>query len=111
MMDMRIIRVIISKHYKNKRNKRDRIIKECLGGDGRVVDSFIIDKGHEHGKERHDVTNNGIIIIYNAESNKLVTRLIARPSQIKRYYKNIGRKPPTWLVNLAQHHKELNYNR
>lgn len=101
---------MVSKHYKAQRNERDKFIKEHLGGDGKVIDSFILDKGHIHGKEKHDVTENGIIVIYNAETNKLVTRLIAREWQIKRLYNNVGREPPQWLVDLARYHESLGYN-
>lgn len=32
-------------HYKRKRYKREKLIKKYLGGDGNVVDSFVVDKG------------------------------------------------------------------
>ena len=101
---------MVSAHYKNKRYKREKFINKHLNGDGKVVDSFIIDKGHKNGLERHEITENGIIIVYNAETNKLVTKLIAREWQIKRYYNNVGREPPKWLIYLAQYHESLCYN-
>ena len=102
---------MVSKHYKNKRYKREKFINRHLHGDGKVIDSFFVDKGHIKGAERHEITENGVILIYNAASNKLVTKLVARPQQIKRYYKGIGREPPQWLIYLAQYHESLNYNR
>lgn len=102
---------MVSKHYKSKRYKREKFIDRYLNGDGKVIDSFIVDKGHTMGLERHDITDNGIIIIYNAESNRLVTKLIARSSQIQRYYHNSDREPPLWLLNLCRWHESLNYNK
>lgn len=102
---------MVSRHYKSKRYKREKFIDEHLNGDGKVIDSFIVDKGHEKGLERHDITENGIIIIYNAASNKLVTKLVARPQQVERYYLNSGREPPEWLLSLCRWHEELGYNR
>ena len=102
---------MISKHYKSKRYKREKFIDEHLGGDGKVIDSFIVDKGHPMGAERHDITENGIIVIYNAQSNKLVSKLIARRNQIKRYYYNSGREPPSWLLELCDWHEDLHYNK
>lgn len=102
---------MVSNHYKNKRYKREKFIDEYLNGDGKIIDSFIVDKGHEKGLERHCITENGIIIIYNATSNKLVTKLVARPQQVERYYRNSGREPPEWLLNLCRWHEELGYNR
>lgn len=102
---------MVSKHYKDKRYKREKIIKKYLNGDGKVIDSFIIDKGHKNGLERHDITENGVILIYNVTSGKLVSKLIARPHQIKRYYTDSDRKPPQWLLDLCLWHQSLNYNR
>lgn len=102
---------IISSHYKNKRYKRENLIKKYIHGDGKVIDSFIIDRNHIKGLERHEITENGIILIYNAESNLLVSKLIARPQQIKRYYENTGREPPYYLMYLAKWHEDLGYNK
>ena len=76
---------MVSNHYKRQRYKREKFIHKCCNGDGKIIDEFIVDKGHKDGLERHCVTDTGIIIIYNAVSGKLVSKLIARPNQIKRY--------------------------
>lgn len=104
---------MVSKHYLDQRNEREKFIEEHLGGDGKVVDSFVVDKGHKNGEERHDITDNGIIIVYNAASQKLVSKLIARPQQIKRYYEHTGREPPKEykkILELARQHVNLGYN-
>ena len=97
-------------HYKNQRYKREKIINECLCGDGNVIDSFIVDRQHKDGKETHCVTDTGLIIVYNLESKKLVTKLIARPNQLKKLYRSVGKRAPKWLLDLAQLHKILDYN-
>ena len=102
---------MVSKHYREQRNKRERFIKKYLNGDGKIIDTFIVDKGHKNGPERHEITENGIIIIYNASSGELITKIIAREGQLKRYYKNTGREPPSWLLSLCRWHTQLNYNR
>ena len=99
-----------SKHYKKKRYKRQKIIDKMLNGDGYIIDGFVIDKGHKDGLEVHSITDTGIIIIHNYHTGKLVTKLIARPQQIERYYKDIGSQPPKWLLDLAQWHTDLRYN-
>lgn len=104
---------MVSKHYQGQRSERERFIEECLGGDGKVVDSFIVDKGHKDGIERHEITDNGIIVIYNVVTNKLCSKLIARPHQIKRYYQSTGRRYPKGykrILALAEEHKNLGYN-
>ena len=102
---------MVSKHYKNQRNKREKLIEDRLNGDGNIVDTFIIDKGHKDGVERHCITENGIIIIYNAVTNKLVTKLIAREGQIRRYYEGTNKDPPLYLIDLARWHEEMGYNK
>ncbi len=100
---------MVSKHYRRKRSEREKFINEHFKDDY-IVDEFVVDKGHPHGAERHCITSNAIIIIYNLNSGKLVTKLIAREGQIKRYYYNSGREPPLYLVKLAKQHKSLGYN-
>ena len=100
-----------SKHYNKKRYKRQRLINRYINGDGHVIDSFEIDKGHKNGKEIHSITDTGLIIISNKETGKIVTKLIARPNQIKRYYKNSNKNPPQCVMVLAEWHMSLGYNR
>ena len=103
---------MVSKHYQGQRNKRERFIDEHFKDDY-IVDEFIVDRGHPHGAERHCITNSGIIIIYNVNSGKLVSKLIARPQQIKRYYENSGKEHPLEYENilkLAREHNISGYN-
>lgn len=95
-----------SEHYYYDRQERERLIETI--GIGEIVDTFIIDKGHKNGPERHVLTSTGIIIIYNAYTDKLVTKLIARMGQIKRYYEN--GKAPKELISVAKRNQEMGYN-
>lgn len=88
-----------SKHYKEDRRIREQHIKEI--GYGEPVASFIVDRGHENGPEIHEITTTGIINIYNQRTKKLVTKLIARPGQIKRYFTNGN--APTELIQKARY--------
>lgn len=103
-----------TKHYKNKRYKREKFINTHLYDDGYIIDGFVVDRGHKDGLEVHSITDNGVIIIHNMFSGKLITKLIARPQQIKRYYESTGREPPLEYKNilqLARWHQSLGYNR
>lgn len=104
---------MVSKHYLSNRNEREKFIDEHFKNDY-VIDEFVVDRGHPNGAERHCITNNAIIIVYNLNSGKLCTKLIARPQQIKRYYENSGREPPLEYENilkLALEHTILGYNK
>lgn len=106
-------RSIVSNHYKYKRTDREDFIKEHLGGDGNIIDGFVVSKNHPQGDEVHSLTDNGIIIIHNIKSGNLVTKLIARPNQIKRYYESSGREPPQEyedVLKLAKQHEILGYH-
>lgn len=105
---------MITQHYKNNRCNRENFINEYLGGDGYIIDGFVVDKGHKMGLECHSITENGIIIIHNYHSDALITKLIARPHQIMRYYEHTKRQPPTEyesVLELARLHEKLGYNK
>ena len=95
-----------SKHYSEEREEREAIIRQI--GMGEVVASFRVDRGHRNGAEIHKITNTGIIIIYNERTGKMVTKLIARVGQIRRYYKD-GNAPKE-IIREARKHMEMGYN-
>lgn len=88
-----------SEHYRTERESREYLIDFGIGF-GHVVDDFVINRGHKDGPEIHILTSTGVIVIKNYYTNKIVTKLIARPQQIQRYYTNVGEKAPVILVRL-----------
>lgn len=98
-----------SVHYSNERQNRCAFIKECIG-EGNIIDSFIVDRGHPGGAEIHSVTDTGIIIIHNQKTNKLITELIARPEQLRRLYRSENRTVPSRILSLAYKHNLAAYN-
>lgn len=94
-------------HYLNDRFDREECIKS-IGGYGKVIDSFVVDKGHVNGPEIHEITDNAIIKVYNQRTHKFVTALIARPGQIYRYYEE--GKAPKNVVDKARKHTQLGLN-
>lgn len=95
-----------SAHYRTERYYRERRIRRI--GEGEKFAEFIVDRGHKDGKERHVLTTTGIIIIYNVITEKMITKLIARPGQIRRYYPNGGE--PLDIIRLAQNHQRQYLN-
>lgn len=96
-----------SLHYNNDRQRREALIQEI--GYGVTVKTAVVDRGHRNGPEVHKISSTGIITIYNQRTNKLITRLIARPAQISRYY-TVNEKVPAELLEIAYKHVTLNYN-
>ena len=96
-----------SNHWIRDRKERDQIIERI--GDGRIIKKVVIDNHHQNGPEVHVLSNTGIITIYNQKTGKLITKLIARPGQIKRYY-NENEQIPAELLKKAREHQQMNLN-
>lgn len=74
-----------SKHV-SERSKRMEVIHNLINNErGKVCKICLVDTGHRDGLEVHVIYNNGVCLIYNYESHKLITGLILRPNQVKRY--------------------------
>ena len=74
------------------RSKRLQIAERLiLEESARVLKIAVVNKGHTNGDEIHIVYNNGIVKIYNANTRKFITVLIARVPQIERYKVKITR--------------------
>lgn len=97
-----------SKHYTNDRTAREELIKEI--GLGTEIKTVRVDRGHRNGAELHTITTTGIIIIRNERTHKLVTKLIARPNQIKRYFTEEETEIIKRVVQIARIHQEMGYN-
>lgn len=74
-----------------------------------LADTFKVDKGHRNGLEIHNVYTNGVVKIYNLNTHRLITTLIARPTQITRYYEACGiiNTIPNEIINKCMEHKGL----
>lgn len=69
-----------------KRSKRLQIAQRLINEEcAKVIKIAIVNKGHENGNEIHVIYNNGIIKVYNANTHKFITVLIAREPQVARY--------------------------
>lgn len=99
-------------HYAKERSDRHNKIATIIG-EGKCIAYFIVDKAHENGNEIHCVYDNGIVVIYNERTKKLITELIARPSQIYRYWNGLEIVFPSKYNNIiykAREHQRLGYN-
>ena len=68
------------------RSKRLQVAERLIIEESaKVVRIAVVNKGHKNGNEIHLVYNNGIVKIYNANTRRFITVLIARVPQIERY--------------------------
>ena len=93
-----------SKHWTEDRKNRADLIEKI--GKGDVIKEVEIDRGHKNGPEIHKVSTTGIVTIFNKKTNKMITQLIARPNQLKRYFERV----PQDLWTIARQHQRLGYN-
>lgn len=75
-------------HFSHDRAYREMLVN-YLGGPGNVLLTNVIDRGHKDGPERFELTDKGIIYVYNDASNRLITILFARVGQL---YSRFGDK-------------------
>lgn len=89
----------------NDRKRREALIQ--MVGDGELYDEFWIYNPKYDEYLKHQITTTGIIIL-KTMNDKVVTKYLARPGQIKRYYP-YGDYPQD-IVNLAIEYKKKGYN-
>ena len=89
------------------RSKRAQIAQRLIVEEhAKVCKIALVNKGHEHGMEAHVIYNNGIVKVYNANTHKYITILIAREVQIERY----GIKLTKTMRNKIKRHVANDYN-
>lgn len=89
------------------RSKRLQIAERLIIEESAKVSKIaVVNKGHENGNEIHIVYNNGIVKIYNANSRKFITVLIARVPQVERYKVKVTKT----MRNKIKSHIKQGYN-
>lgn len=96
-----------SKHWIEDRKEREKVIKQI--GAGHLVKEVEIDRHHRNGPEIHQISDTGIITILNKRTKKMITQLIARPGQIRRYYKE-NEMIPAGLLEITRQHQKMALN-
>ena len=91
-----------SKHYTQDRRHREQVIANEIGF-GRVIQIAVVDKGHRNGPEVHMVSTTGIVTVFNKRTGKMVTRLIARPAQLRRYFDEVPAELMEKAIDNARH--------
>ena len=99
----------VSYHYFSSRQEREALIEKYVGT-GDIIETFEVFREQKGRREVHYVTNTGVIIVYSPEDNKIMTKYVARPQQLRRLYGLRGEEPPKWLLRLAYEHNRKRYN-
>ena len=89
------------------RSKRLQIAERLIYEESaKVIKIAVVNKGHKNGNEIHIVYNNGVVKVYNENTRKFITVLIARVPQVERY--NI--KVTKAMRNKIKSHIKQGYN-
>ena len=94
-----------SKHYNYDRKIREEIIRRI--GEGKPI--VRVPWTHEGRLQFHVVTDNAIVLVYNP-NGMLITKLIARPNQIRRYFPKGYDKKIAEIIEIAYKHQLAGYN-
>jgi hypothetical protein len=109
------LELLHTEHLQSSRRERlDKALEES-DEDDYIEHTFLVDKGHPAGKELHNVTHSGLILILNEQKYKdkvpcFITVLLARINQIKRLYDPFGFKMDDFTVKKCKHYVESNLN-
>ena len=96
----------VTSHGVNRSKRLQVAERLIIEESAKVVKIAVVNKGHANGNEIHLVYNNGIIKIYNANSRKFITVLIARVPQIERYKIKVTKT----MRNKIKSHIKQGYN-
>ena len=72
-------------HAVNRSHRLQIAERLIIEESAKVVKIAVVNKGHKNGNEIHIVYNNGVVKVYNQNTRKFITVLIARVPQIERY--------------------------
>ena len=91
---------MLSNHLARERQSRLQVAAQI--GFGYTVKCAILDRGHARGAEVHEITSTGLIVIRNAKTDTVVTILIARPGQIRRYWEDENDIPESLMEQVLK---------
>lgn len=92
----------ISRHYQEDRARRERAIEKI--GLGEVVHTVVMYDEKRKRSYLYEITTTAVLMVKSADrENFLVTRYPARPSRIKKYWKNAPRE----IIELSVAHTRM----
>lgn len=97
-----------SYHFSVERQERRQNIQRLVGK-GKLVTSFIVDRQHKKGYTREYLFDNGVVLVVNEKTHRIVTEYISRPSHIRRYWDYNVPSQYQYIVNIARKWQNLGY--
>jgi hypothetical protein len=101
-----------SVHFSFDRKERFEAIERKIGS-GDIVAEFVVDRSHKNGYERHIIHSNGVVLMVNEHTKRVITIIVARQPQITRYWEGLHRQIPSdleYLLSVAKQNEMRGYN-
>ena len=103
-----------TKHFSTDNAYREMLIN-AIGGEGNVVLTNVIDRGHKNGPERFELTDKGIIRVFNDWTDRRITTLFARVGQLysrfgDKLLNTLPRETLTTIKSYCREWQEKGYN-
>lgn len=73
-----------SAHYHFERKERNELINRI--GEGTVVYTTVVFDSKRGRNFRYEITDNAVLIVKAMDADVIITKMIARPSRIRRYW-------------------------
>lgn len=96
----------ITSHGVNRSKRLQVAERLIIEESAKICKIAVVNKGHKNGNEIHIIYNNGVVKVYNANSRKFITVLIARVPQIERYKIKVTKT----MRNKIKSHIKQSYN-
>lgn len=93
---------MLSTHYAMDRKEREQLIQQI--GYGKIIKRVF------EQDIFYTISTTAIISIMNRQTYKVITRIIARPAQIQKYYAKHNETAPNYLLKIAKQHQDMGYN-
>ena len=96
----------MTEHREKERNDRAEKIMQKVG-EGETVACFLVDRNHYNGYEKHIIMDNGVLVVVNNRTEKVITTFLASGGQIGRYWRNLGQDMPRELQYLTRIYRKV----
>jgi len=104
---------IATRHATERQERINTATRLIKAEKATVYMMFDVDNGHKNGNEIHILYTNGIVFIYNKDTGRFITVLIARCGQIKNYFTMAQIQRNSTIKNMldmAENHRQNNFN-
>jgi hypothetical protein len=76
-----------SYHYSKDRQVREKVITEMIGN-GKIIKTVTMQEKNRSFPATYQISDTGIVTILDVSMTMIITRIVASPNRLRRYYQN-----------------------